>query len=137
MQDGGRMWRLAVSAGSDTLRQERLTRDLHEALRNLDDLSVGFVDNSPSAKAGRKGAGTGDIALWAAAAAASRPVSQILITLIKEWSAKERHRKVDVSYEGHSVTITGRPDADQERMVREFLDKVAGSRGGGPEGGAE
>ncbi|MFJ7996578.1 hypothetical protein ACIQ7D_05360 [Streptomyces sp. NPDC096310] len=60
----------------------------------------------------------------------ARPASQILITLIKEWCAKERHRKVVVTVGDDSIEITGRPDAAQERLVREFQDRVAGD---GPE----
>ncbi|GHE13637.1 hypothetical protein [Streptomyces alanosinicus] len=125
MGDGGSRWRLAVPAGGDTLRQERLTWDLHDRLREVDGLVVGFADDDQPAGPGHKGAGVGDVALWATTATAvARPVSRILITLIKEWCAKERHRQVEVTLEGSSLTITGRPDAAQEHLVREFLDKV-------------
>jgi hypothetical protein len=136
MQDGGRRWHLVVPAGGDALRQERLTRDLYVALDEAEDLEVGFVDGKASTEPGHKGAGVGDIALWATTATAvARPASQILITAIKEWCAKDRHRKVEVTYDGRSVAITGRPDEAQERMVRDFLDKVSPNRSGGPEGG--
>ncbi|UWM47611.1 hypothetical protein N0X72_00545 [Streptomyces carpaticus] len=70
------------------------------------------------------------MALWAATAATvARPASQVLITLIKEWCARERHRKVVVTVGDDSIEITGRPDAAQERMVREFQDRVAGEDG--------
>ncbi|MFD4337748.1 hypothetical protein ACFWPP_11230 [Streptomyces anulatus] len=49
--------------------------------------------------------------------------------VIKEWCAKERHRKVVVTVGDDSIKITGRPDAAQERMVREFQDRVAGDDG--------
>lgn len=138
MQDGGLRWQLVVPTGGDALRQDRLTRDLHDALQNAEGLTVGFADGDQSVEAGRKGAGVGDAALWAATATAvARPVSHVLVALIKEWCAKDRHRKVDVTYEGHSVTITGRPDAAQERMVANFLDRVSGGEGSGPERGSE
>ncbi|MGW3863864.1 hypothetical protein ACWEDZ_20565 [Streptomyces sp. NPDC005047] len=90
-----------------------------------------------SAELGHKGAGVAELALWAATATAvARPAPQVLITLIKEWCAKERHRKVEVSYGENSVKITGRPDAAQERMVHEFLDRATGGEGPGPEDGA-
>lgn len=126
MRDGGSPWTLTVPTGGDTLRQERLTRDLHDTLHGTDDLVVGFHDADGSSEPGRKGAGVGEVALWAATAAAARPASQVLITLIKEWCAKERHRKVVVTVGDDSVEITGRPDAAQERMVREFQDRLAG-----------
>ncbi|MEU7414601.1 MULTISPECIES: hypothetical protein [Streptomyces] len=126
-----------MSTGGDALRQERLTRDLYDSLREADGLTVGLSEGEGLAEPGRKGAGAGDVALWAATATAvARPASRVLITLIREWCAKERHRKVEVTYEGHSVRITGRPDAVQERMVREFLDRAAGSGAAGPEDGA-
>jgi hypothetical protein len=126
MQDGGHRWRLIVPTGGDALRQERLTWDLHDTLREVDGLIVEFADDHKPAGPEHKGPGVGDVALWAATAAAmARPASQVVITLLKEWCAKERHRQVEVTYEGHSVTVKGRPDAAQERMVREFMDKVS------------
>jgi hypothetical protein len=44
---------------------------------------------------------------------------------------------VEVTYGGNSVTITGRPDEVQERMVREFLDKVREDGGDSSGSGAE
>ncbi|WP_405614384.1 hypothetical protein OG292_16660 [Streptomyces sp. NBC_01511] len=61
--------------------------------------------------------------------------SQVLITLIKEWCAKERHRKVAVTIAGDSIEITGRPDTARERMVREFPDRVAGDDASEPDDG--
>lgn len=138
MQDGGLRWQLVVPTGGDALRQDRLTRDLHDTLQNADGLTVGFADGDQSVEPGRKGAGVGDVALWAATATAiARPASHVLVTLIREWCARDRHRKVDVTYEGHSVTITGRPDAAQERMVNNFLDKVSSGADNEPEDGTE
>ncbi|MFD9427773.1 MULTISPECIES: hypothetical protein [unclassified Streptomyces] len=129
MRDGGSPWTLTVPTGGDTLRQERLTRDLHDSLRRADDLVVGFHDADGPTEPGSKGTTVGEVALWATTAAVARPASQVLITLIKEWCAKERHRKVVVTVGDDSVEITGRPDAAQERMVREFQDRVAGNDG--------
>lgn len=138
MQHGGQRWQLAVPTGGDVLRQERLTRDLYATLSGTEGLVIGHTDDSdgPPVEDGRKGAGAGDVALWAAVAAASRPASHVLITLIKEWCAKERHRKVEVTYDGHSVTLTGRPDADQERLVRDFLDRATGGTEGSRDEGS-
>ncbi|MEU6145238.1 hypothetical protein ABZ848_33425 [Streptomyces sp. NPDC047081] len=138
MQDGGRHWRLVVPAGGDALRQERLTRDLYAALHEAEGVAVGFADAGQPSEPGHKGTGAGEVALWAATATAiARPASQVLITAIKEWCARDRHRKVEVTYDGRSVAITGRPDAAQERVVRDFLDKVGDAPSGGPEGGGE
>ncbi|MBK3563834.1 hypothetical protein [Streptomyces sp. MBT62] len=138
MQDGGRQWRLVVPAGGDALRQERLTRDLYAALHEAEGVAVGFADAGQPSEPGHKGTGVGEVALWAATVTAiARPASQVLITAIKEWCARDRHRKVRVTYDGHSVAITGRPDAAQQRVVREFLDKVGDAPSGGPEGGGE
>lgn len=80
----------------------------------------------------------GDIALWAATAGAvARSVSGILITVIKEWCARDRHRKVEATFNGHSAAITGRPDAAQERVIGDLLDKVAAGESGTPEGSDE
>ncbi|MEU6018856.1 hypothetical protein ABZ826_33980 [Streptomyces sp. NPDC047515] len=136
MRDGGSQWTLVVPTGGDTLRQERLTRDLHDTLHRADGLVVGFHDAEEATEPGRKGTGVGEVALWAATTAAvARPASQVLISLIKEWCAKERHRKVVVTIAGDSIEITGRPDAAQERMAREFQDRVSGNDGPGPDDG--
>ena len=137
MQGSAPRWQIVVPAGGDALRQERLTRDLYGALRATDGLTIGFVDDVKPAESGHKGAAVGELVLWAATATAvARPASQVLIELIKGWCAKERHRKVDLTYEGRSVRITGRPDAAQERMVRDFLDRATGSEDAEPEDGA-
>jgi hypothetical protein len=137
MGHGGRKWRLQVLAGGDTLRQERLTRDLHDELQKAGRLNVGFVEGDATVGGGRKSGLAGDVALWAAVTAAGRHASQILMTLISEWCAKERHRKVELTYEGNAVTITGHPDAAQERIVREFLKKVGEDKMGEEEKEAE
>ncbi|MEU1014729.1 hypothetical protein [Streptomyces sp. NPDC005898] len=137
MRNGGTPWTLAVPTGGDTLRQERLTRDLHATLHATEGLVVGFHDADKPTQPGHKGAGVGEVALWAASTAAvARPTSQVLITLIKEWCAKERHRKVVVTVGDDSIEITGRPDVAQERMVREFQDRVADEGGPEPDDGA-
>ncbi|MGW1197726.1 hypothetical protein ACWD4B_18090 [Streptomyces sp. NPDC002536] len=125
MNHGGPEWRIEVLAGGDTLRQERLTRALHEELLKTDGVTAGFVDPAAPAGNGRKGGAAGDVALWAAVGAAARPASQVLITAIKEWCEKERQRKVELTYrDGSSLTIPARPDEAQQRVVREFLDAV-------------
>jgi hypothetical protein len=137
MDHGGRVWRLEVLAGGDTLRQERLTRVLQDEFLKTDGVTAGFADDTVPVDGGRKGGAAGDVALWAAVGAAARPASQVVISLVKEWCGKERYRKVEVTYGGNSVTITGRPDEVQERMVREFLDKVREDDGDSSGGGAE
>ncbi|MCU8590810.1 hypothetical protein [Streptomyces sp. A13(2022)] len=137
MRNGGTPWTLSVSTGGDTLRQERLTRDLHDILNRTDGLVVGFYNTDEPTEPGHKGAGVGEVALWAAGTAAvARPASQVLITLIKEWCAKERHRRVVVTIGDDSIEITGRPDAAQERMVRDFQDRIAGEDGPEPDDSA-
>ncbi|MGH3373430.1 MAG: hypothetical protein ACRDP6_01685 [Actinoallomurus sp.] len=124
MEHGDHRWLVRVIAGDDTLRQERLTRALHDELREADGAAVGFITQVADIGGGRKGGLAGDVALWAAVTAAGRPASQVLITLIREWCARDRHRKVEVTYDGNSVTITGHPDEAQERIVRDFLGRA-------------
>jgi hypothetical protein len=120
-----RRWLIRVITGDDTLRQERLTRALHDELQKADGATVGFIAQVADIADGRKGNLAGDVALWAAVAAAGRPASQVLVTLIREWCARDRHRKVEVTYDGNSVTITGHPDEAQERIVQDFLGRAA------------
>ncbi|MEU5429307.1 hypothetical protein AB0H73_27470 [Streptomyces olivoreticuli] len=125
MNHQGQEWRIEVLAGGDTLRQERLTWALHDTLAKIDSLTVGFADSAVSAGDGHKGGAIGDVALWAAIGTAARPVSQILITAIKEWCETERQRKVELTHRGSTVTIPARPDEAQQRIIREFMDKAA------------
>lgn len=113
--------RLEVLAGGDGLRQERLTRELRDELARIDGVTVEFAAVQAAPGSGHKGAMTAEVALWVTIAASARPVSQLLITVVKEWCAVERHRKVSVSEGERSIEISGRPDAAQERLVREFL----------------
>jgi hypothetical protein len=126
MGDGGSTWLLRVLAGDDTLRQERLTRDLHDALRRAEGVDVGFVDGDARSDGGSKGGLAGDVALWAAVAAGGRQASAVLVTLVREWCQRDRHRSVELTYGGNSVTVTGHSAEAQERIVGEFW-KNAGS----------
>lgn len=128
MAHGGQGWLIRVITGDDTLRQERLTRDLYDELQKADGVDTGFVEGGADAREGRKGGLAGDVALWAAVTAAGRQTSQVLITLIREWCAREGHRKVEITVDGDSVTITGRPDAGQEQIIRAFLERKAETR---------
>lgn len=124
MGNEGFVWRLEILAGDDILRQERLTHGLRDELVRVDGLAVGFVDAGADAEGGRKGSAAGDVALWVTAAAAVRPASQVLIAVIKEWCARDRHRRVELTCKGATLTLAGRPDKAQERMIARFLDKV-------------
>lgn len=115
------MLRLEVLAGGDALRQERLTRSLRDDLVALDGVTVEFADAQASLADGCKGGWTADVLLWTSIAASARPASQLLITAIKEWCAKERHRTVKVTDGDRSIELSGRPDEASERLVREFL----------------
>lgn len=128
MGHGDQGWLVRVIADDDTLRQERLTRDLYNELQKANGISVGFVEGRADVDEGHKGGLAGDVALWAAVTAAYRQTSQVLMTLIKEWCTRERHRKVEVTVNNASVTITGRPDEAQERIVRSLLERVAETR---------
>jgi len=125
MNHGGRQWRVAVIAGGDVLRQERLTRALHDELLKAHGLSVEFGGRAERSGEGVKGGGLGDVALYVGMGTAARPVSRVLITLIKEWCAKERHRGVELTYRGGSITIPARPDEAQERIIREFMERAS------------
>lgn len=120
MGTGGGTWLLRVLAGDDTLRQERLTRDLHDVLRTVEGIDIGFADGDTRPDRGRKGGLAGDVALWAAVAAGGRQASAVLMTLVSEWCQRDRHRRVELTYGGNSVVVTGHSEQVQERMVSEF-----------------
>ncbi|WP_042390394.1 hypothetical protein [Streptacidiphilus melanogenes] len=115
---------LEVLAGGDALRQEQLTVDLQGELRKADGWEIEFREGFAPDSDGRKGIGSGDLSLWAACAAAARPAANVLVTLIKEWCAKERHRKVEITLGDDSVVITGKPDPAHERVIDSMLAKM-------------
>ena len=118
------LWRLEVLADGDTLRQERLTRDLLDILQRNGVSETTFlaaVEGAPTHE-GHKSGALSEITALGVAAAAVRPASRVLIELIKEWCAKDRHRKVEITEGERSITVTGRPDDAQERIIRAFLN---------------
>lgn len=121
-----REWRLRVLAGGDTLRQERLTRDLHDDLLKAEGIDVAYAEPSASPVPGSKGGPAGELVLCAILAASGAQSPRILLALIREWSLRERQRKIEVSYGDASLTITGRPDQAQERLIGDFLDRIDG-----------
>ncbi|WP_404869348.1 hypothetical protein ACI1MP_22440 [Kitasatospora griseola] len=127
------LWRLEVLAGGDTLRQERLTRDLQDTLHRAGAPETAYLTaGAAPTDDGRKGGALTEITALGLAAAATRPASRVLIELVKEWCAKDRHRKVEISDGERSLTVTGHPDEAQERIIRAFLDQA--DEQGAPEG---
>jgi hypothetical protein len=111
-------WQVEVLAGSNTLRAERLTRDLRDRLAGVADVQVDLIAHEDTTS-GHKG-GFGDLGMWVALAG---PTAPVLITAIKEWCGRDRHRKVELTRDGTSVTatITGDPTEAQERVIQRFL----------------
>jgi hypothetical protein len=121
------LWRLEVLADGDTLRQERLTLDLQAALRRADAPEATFLTAAEGSfpRDGHKGGMVSEITALGVAVASVGPASRVLIKLIQEWCAKDRHRKVEITDGDRSITVTGRPDEAQERVIRAFLDRGA------------
>lgn len=112
-------WQMTVSTGGDTLRAERLLRDLRANLHGVEGVSI----ESPRAEVipgEHKGVGLTDPALWATVAS-----SPVLITAIKAWCGHDRHRKIELTRraDGVSIVVSGAPTPAQERIVQEFLSK--------------
>lgn len=118
---GTQTFRLQVLSGGDPLREERLTRSLRDALADLEGVTVRLASGHGQTADGSKGGVVADLSLWAAVAYSAKPASQLLATAVKEWCAKERHRKVRIVRGDRSIEIQGHPDEAQERLVHEFL----------------
>ncbi|MEV0294932.1 hypothetical protein [Nocardia sp. NPDC050710] len=121
-------WLIQVAAGGDTLRAERQTRELYAELDTAEGLTAGFVDNNGTRAAGNhKGGATGDLVLWASVAAPTAAAgARVLVTLIKEWCARDRHRRVELTYNGNKATIVGRPDNQLQHIIDLFTMDAAG-----------
>ncbi|AUS81091.1 hypothetical protein C1701_25215 [Actinoalloteichus sp. AHMU CJ021] len=124
MAAGTHVYRVAVLAGGDPLREERLTRSLRDDLTRVEGTSVDFTSGSSSGLPGSKGGNLTNVALLVAALAASKPLANVLVTAIREWCQRDRHRKVRVTCGEATLEITGKPDPSQHQLVREFLEKV-------------
>lgn len=72
------------------------------------------ADEGASRHDGHKGGVVSEVTALAVAAAAVRPASRVLIELVREWCAKDRHRKVEITECERSITVTGRPDNAQD-----------------------
>ncbi len=101
-----------------------MPRDLYDDLLGIDEIDMGFADRHSSAVPGSKGGLTGELVLWVTVAASGTQATRVLITSIREWSSRERNRKIEISYGDDSLTITGRPDQTQERLVGDFLNRI-------------
>lgn len=110
--------RIRVITG-DTFRAERLTRDLRRTLSTVDELEIDFAAGDRADRAdGEKGGGLSGLALSATVAVpVATAVTRVLVTAIREWCARERNRKVEVTVDG-SVVITGGIDEQTESIVR-------------------
>ncbi|MEU4226800.1 hypothetical protein AB0F17_21085 [Nonomuraea sp. NPDC026600] len=113
---------IEVLTGGDTLRQERLARMLLGELSETDHVTAKFLPPQEISGDGQKSGAAAQLTILATVAATARPAAQVLITVIKEWCATERNRKVRVTDGDRSIEITGRPDPGQERLVSRFLD---------------
>ncbi len=125
---GERSYRIEVLAGGDPLRKERMTRDLRDALAELEGVQVEFA-KADAIVPGSKSGALNDLALVVssgAAAVMSRSFAEVLKTAIAEWCRKERRRKVRITRGDSEVEITGKPDARQEEIIREFVQNTGG-----------
>lgn len=127
MDDGEQAYRIELVDGGDPLRVERLTRSLRDELTRLDAVTVEFAPGRKGSAGGKSGPLT-DLVLLAVGAAggfaSSKPFATVLTTAITEWCARERHRNVRVSKGGAELEINGNPDPRQDKLAREFLQRV-------------
>jgi hypothetical protein len=113
--------RLEVGAGDDVLRQERLTRELRDALVTLAGIDVAFGAPAGPSGEGRKGTVETVLTLIATITALGRPAAQVLITAIQEWCVRDSRRVVRLKDGDRSLEITGNPTGAQQRAIDEFL----------------
>lgn len=122
-------WKIGVRTDGDTIRAERHTRNLRDTLAEIAGIQVELARDNSADNDGHKG-GIGDLSLWVTMAGTTAPVA---ITAIKEWCARDRHRKVEVTRDGAStsVTIVGEPTEAQERIIRHLVEPPARSQRNG------
>ncbi|MFQ6326068.1 hypothetical protein ACLMAL_08005 [Nocardia sp. CWNU-33] len=118
-------WRITVQVGGDTLRRERLTRDLRQRLCATDGIDAGFVEHPPSRTDGHKGVSDPELMLWAGVGVASvNAAARVLIAAITQWCGQDRHKKVQLEFNGNSVVLTGKPDDRQIHLVELFSEQI-------------
>ncbi|WP_218000638.1 hypothetical protein, partial [Nocardia higoensis] len=90
-------------------------------LLSVPDVEVAYDEVGKTAAAGEKSAGMADLALSASVAVpVATAATRILVTAIREWCARERHRRVEITAEKGSVSVvvTGDMDERVERIIR-------------------
>jgi len=127
---GDAMVRLEVLAGGDPLRQERLTRELYNALAT-DTVLAGTdikVSSAPPAAVlpGSKGTVETVIALLVAGAPYAQPAADVLTSAIERWYSRDERVVVRIKDGDRTAEIVGNPTDEQ----REMLDKFWRGRGG-------
>ncbi|NNH72310.1 hypothetical protein HLB23_21025 [Nocardia uniformis] len=123
--NGDDIWQVAVLTGSGSLVTERLTRELRAHLES----GGAQVRHQTAAvlDAGHKG-GIGEELVLLVAAGASAGSLRLVATMVREWCALNRQRRVEMRLDGRSLVIEGNPK-DQLAIVEEFFDSADGKSG--------
>lgn len=113
--------RLEVSAGGDVLRQERLTRDLRDELTALEGIDIAF--GAPDDPGGEDHKGTLEtaVALIVTITTLRGPITQLLVTAIREWCARDGRRVVHLTDGDRSLEVVGNPTEAQQHVIGEFV----------------
>jgi hypothetical protein len=115
---------LEVSAGGDPLREERLTRDLHNVLQSDQALVAAGVSvvvaPAPPAPPGVKGSFEAVLTLMAAGAPYAQPAADVLRSAIEKWCSRDRRVTVRLRDGERSVDVVGDPTPEQEALIKEF-----------------
>ncbi|WP_454198089.1 hypothetical protein [Nocardia sp. Marseille-Q1738] len=134
-------WLIRVQSGGDTLRAERLTRTLRDELDTAEGIAAGFMEGTTAPATGNRKGGVGsDLVLWASVATpAAAAGARILVTLIREWCARDRHRRVELTYKGNSAIIVGQSGDQLQQIIDLFATDAPGNANDsdGPTGGQE
>jgi len=123
--------RLTVEAAGDALREQRLTRQLCDHLRQFDELEVDF-EPPVAGPAGAKGT-TETLALLVAAGSVARAAGPVLVAALDSWFERNKHNRVVVERPGTRIELTGQADAHQLRLLERALGGEEGGDRGDPD----
>lgn len=115
---------LSLDAGGDPVRNDRLLRNLHQALaRDVDSAGI-EIHRAPDGRAPDAGAkGSADVlaALVVLGPIYARPAAEVLCTAIRSWSERNPRAIVRARRGDSELEITGSPSRRTQDLLREFL----------------
>ncbi|MFE3796486.1 hypothetical protein [Nocardia tengchongensis] len=115
-------WEIRVLV-QDTLQAERLTRELRATLDGLEQVDATLeVDSGDQAPLHKGGVSSHLLVVAGVAVPTAQAAARVLITAIREWSAVQRNRRVELRRGDHAVHLEGISEETVELLIDRLTD---------------